>query len=121
MVKKKPDMEVEDLKTELTSLKIRLKRVEEFLLAFPNVDDYLNHKDTGFDDDELLDEATKIIRQYDRASASLIQRRLSIGYARSARILDQLETKGVVGPSEGANARKVLKNPTGQNKKDEKI
>jgi len=58
--------------------------------------------------DELFDEAIRLVCQYDRASASLMQRRLSIGYARAARILDQLQDSGVVGPSEGAKAREVL-------------
>ncbi|MDZ7586748.1 MAG: DNA translocase FtsK, partial [Patescibacteria group bacterium] len=60
------------------------------------------------DIDELFAEAARVICQYDRASASLLQRRLSIGYARAARILDQLEHFGAVGPSEGAKAREVL-------------
>jgi len=46
--------------------------------------------------------------QYNRASASLLQRRLSIGYARAARILDQLEQAGVVGPGKGAKPRDIL-------------
>lgn len=58
--------------------------------------------------DELFDEAVRIVCQYDRASASLLQRRLSIGYARAARILDQLEEEGIVGPGEGAKPRDVL-------------
>lgn len=53
--------------------------------------------------DELFAEAIKIVCQYDRASASLLQRRLSIGYARAARIIDQLEASGVVAPSNGSS------------------
>lgn len=60
------------------------------------------------DRDGLFEEAVRIICQYDRASASLLQRRLSIGYARAARILDQLEGAGVVGRAEGAKPREVL-------------
>ncbi len=58
--------------------------------------------------DELFDEAVRTVCQYDRASASLLQRRLSIGYARAARILDQLETAGIVSPAEGSKPRDVL-------------
>jgi S-DNA-T family DNA segregation ATPase FtsK/SpoIIIE len=58
--------------------------------------------------DELFEEAVRIVCQYDRASASLLQRRLSIGYARAARILDQLEEAGIVGPGEGSKPRDVL-------------
>lgn len=63
-------------------------------------------------DDELFEEAVRTICQYDRASASLLQRRLRIGYARAARLLDELEGEGIVGPGEGSKPRDVLvKNP----------
>ena len=58
--------------------------------------------------DALFNEAVSIISQFDKASASLLQRRLSIGYARAARILDQLEAAGYVGPAEGSKPREVL-------------
>lgn len=58
--------------------------------------------------DSLFEDAVRVVCQYDRASASLLQRRLSIGYARAARILDQLEEAGIVGPGEGAKPRDVL-------------
>ncbi len=61
-----------------------------------------------FDGDPLTDEAIRIVCQYDRASASLLQRKLSIGYARAARILDNLESIGIVGPGEGSKPRDVL-------------
>lgn len=60
------------------------------------------------DNDELLVEATRIIMQYDKASASLLQRRLSIGYSRAARMLDQLHELGIVGPAEGSKPREVF-------------
>ncbi len=59
--------------------------------------------------DDLFKEAVKVVCQYDRASASLLQRRLSIGYARAARIVDQLEAAGVIAPSDGSSKpREVL-------------
>lgn len=58
--------------------------------------------------DDLFKEAVRIVCQYDRASASLLQRRLSIGYARAARVVDQLEAAGVIGPAEGSKPREVL-------------
>jgi S-DNA-T family DNA segregation ATPase FtsK/SpoIIIE len=61
----------------------------------------------GEDRDALFDEAVKIFSQYDKASSSLIQRRLSVGYARAARILDQLYEAGLVGPAEGSKPREV--------------
>ncbi|HKC14899.1 MAG TPA: DNA translocase FtsK [Patescibacteria group bacterium] len=64
---------------------------------------------TGSDGrDPLFAEAVRIVCQYDRASASLLQRRLSIGYSRAARVLDQLENEGVVGHAEGSKPRDVL-------------
>ncbi len=64
----------------------------------------------GFDDDgdPLLGEARDIIRESGKASASLFQRRLKIGYARAARLLDLLEEQGVVGPADGAKPREVF-------------
>jgi S-DNA-T family DNA segregation ATPase FtsK/SpoIIIE len=65
----------------------------------------------GFADgelDELFGDAVKIIIQYDRASTPLLQRRLSVGYARAARIMDQLEAAGVVSQADGSKPREVL-------------
>jgi S-DNA-T family DNA segregation ATPase FtsK/SpoIIIE len=61
------------------------------------------------DADRLLLDAVGVIQEYDRASASLLQRRLKIGYARAARIIDQLEERGYIGPFDGSNARQVLR------------
>ncbi|MCL4339036.1 DNA translocase FtsK [Patescibacteria group bacterium] len=65
---------------------------------------------TGDNDgkDAMFQEAIQIVCQYDKASASLLQRKLKIGYARAARILDQLEEEGIVGPGEGSKPRDVL-------------
>jgi S-DNA-T family DNA segregation ATPase FtsK/SpoIIIE len=61
------------------------------------------------EDDDLIEQAVSIVKQSQRASASLLQRRLRIGYPRAARLLDQLEEMGVVGPSQGGGKeREVL-------------
>lgn len=60
------------------------------------------------DVDDNFRQAVEVVVQYDRASASLLQRRLSVGYARAARIIDQLEGAGVIGPAEGSKPREVL-------------
>ena len=60
------------------------------------------------DEDELIDEAIKIIVNEKTASVSLLQRKLKIGYARAGRLIDQLEMRGVVGGYEGSKPRKVL-------------
>ncbi len=58
--------------------------------------------------DSLYEEAKQIVIESKKASASLLQRRLSVGYARAARLLDILEDRGVVGPGDGAKPRKVF-------------
>ncbi len=64
--------------------------------------------------DELYEEAKQLVVQANKASASLIQRRLRVGYARAARLIDILEENGVVGPQEGAKPRKVYGEPAAE-------
>ena len=63
--------------------------------------------DSGSSDDDLYEEAIKVIQASGKASASLLQRRLSVGYARAARLLDMLEENGVIGPANGAKPRDI--------------
>ena len=67
-----------------------------------------NPADGGASDDKLYEEAREIVTSTGKASASYLQRRLKIGYARAARLLDLLEDAGVIGPGEGAKARQVF-------------
>jgi S-DNA-T family DNA segregation ATPase FtsK/SpoIIIE len=60
------------------------------------------------DKDDLLEEAVKLVVETGRASTSLLQRRLGIGYPRASRLMDQLEEEGVIGPSEGSRPREVF-------------
>ena len=60
------------------------------------------------DNDELLPKAIDIIMELGQASTSMIQRKLSVGYARAGRIMDQMEERGIVGPSEGSKPRQIL-------------
>lgn len=64
--------------------------------------------DSDEDEDELLPDARDLIVNERKASASFLQRRLKVGYARAARLLDILEEKGIVGPSQGAKPREIL-------------
>jgi len=67
-----------------------------------------------FDDgegDPLFEKALEIVLQQGKASASFIQRRLKIGYNRSARLVELMEERGIVGPSQGSKPRDVLRNP----------
>ena len=68
----------------------------------------LEKVEDGVDEDELLPQAQEVVMQAGKASASLLQRRLRVGYARAARILDILEAQGIIGPGEGAKPREVL-------------
>jgi hypothetical protein len=61
------------------------------------------------DTDRLLPDAVEVIREFDRASASMLQRRLKVGYARAAAMIDQLEARGYIGAFDGSNARLVLR------------
>jgi len=70
------------------------------------------HTVTGFgdiegDDDELYESAREAVMQAGKASTSYLQRKLKVGYARAARLIDMLEERGVVGPGEGAKPREV--------------
>ena len=58
--------------------------------------------------DELLDKAIELGKSYSKLSTSLLQRRLRIGYPRAARLMDQLEEQGIVGPSDGSKSRDVI-------------
>ncbi len=66
-------------------------------------DEYLNG-----DYDDLLGEAVRVVGEAKKASASLLQRRLRVGYARAARLLDLMEGRGLIGPGEGAKPREVF-------------
>jgi S-DNA-T family DNA segregation ATPase FtsK/SpoIIIE len=58
--------------------------------------------------DPMFEEAARVIVQHNQGSVSLLQRRLKLGYSRAARIVDQLEQAGIVGPSDGSKAREVI-------------
>ena len=98
------EKEIKELKKIIGKLEKRIAKLEEiFKFRSPEV-----RKEEVEVPDKLLDQAIEIVSRYDRASASLIQRRLSIGYARAARILDQMEARGFIGPATGSMPREVL-------------
>ena len=80
---------------------------EEITAAVPEGQIDLQGRTISFDD-SLLEEAKDLVVVTGKASASYLQRRFRIGYARAASILDMLESKGIVGPADGAKPRKVL-------------
>jgi S-DNA-T family DNA segregation ATPase FtsK/SpoIIIE len=64
--------------------------------------------DYGDPDDDMFDDAAEAVIRNGKASASMLQRRLRVGYARAARLLDLLEERGIIGPADGARPRDVL-------------
>ena len=70
-------------------------------------DEELQHEADGEAEDELFSEAVEFVRQEQKCSVSMLQRRFRIGYNRSARIVDEMEKRGIVGPQEGSKPRKV--------------
>jgi S-DNA-T family DNA segregation ATPase FtsK/SpoIIIE len=81
----------------------------------------LSRPANGFDeesacdeDQELIEQCIEVIRSEQKASVSLLQRRLRLGYGRAARIMDELENRGLVGPSKGAEPRDILIDLDGQ-------
>lgn len=69
-------------------------------------------------DDPLLEEAKQLVIQTNKASASYLQRRFRIGYARAASLLDMLEQEGIIGPSDGAKPRQILTKREGEEDED---
>jgi len=83
------------------SYEMKLKASIESTAPVPDLDD------EGVDE-EMLQSAIAVIRETQRASVSLLQRRLKIGYNRAGRLMDQLESKGIVGPVHGSDPREIL-------------
>ena len=77
-----------------------------------NQDIFESIQDEGDAEDEMYSEAVRVVREAKKASASLLQRRLKVGYARAARLLDIMESHGVIGPGEGAKPREVFIAPS---------
>ena len=67
---------------------------------------------TGDDNDPLYDDAMRLVFEFGKASTSLLQRRLRIGYGRAAHLIDMMENDGLVGPADGSKPREILKSPS---------
>jgi DNA segregation ATPase FtsK/SpoIIIE, S-DNA-T family len=65
-------------------------------------------KTENYEHEDLIPECIEIIKTEQRASVSLLQRRLRLGYIRAASIMDEIEKRGIVGPSKGAEPRDIL-------------
>ncbi|QHN05306.1 DNA translocase FtsK [Granulicella sp. WH15] len=65
----------------------------------------------GNDDDPMYDDAVRLVFEFGKASTSLLQRRLRVGYGRAAHLIDLMEKDGLVGPADGSKPREILKSP----------
>jgi S-DNA-T family DNA segregation ATPase FtsK/SpoIIIE len=70
-----------------------------------------NGEDSEADNDPLFEDAVRLVMEFGKASTSLIQRRLRVGYGRAAHLIDMMERDGLVGPADGPKPREVLKRP----------
>lgn len=97
-----------------------IEKIVEFVKADSSAhynEDIIEHIENGAEDhqstdesdaDDLLPQAIEIVVELGQASASLLQRKLKVGYSRAGRLIDQLEERGIIGPHEGSKPRKVL-------------
>ena len=97
-----------------------IERIVEFIKADSTAhynEDIIEHIENGAEDrggnddseaDDLLPQAIEVVVELGQASASLLQRKLKVGYSRAGRLIDQLEERGIIGPHEGSKPRKVL-------------
>ncbi len=72
-------------------------------------DKEINGQNPTGDTDDLYDEAVAVVREAEKCSVSYLQRKLRIGYSRAVQLVDMLEEKGVIGPANGVEPRKVIK------------
>ena len=73
---------------------------------------------SGDDNDPMFDDAVRLVFEFGKASTSLLQRRLRIGYGRAAHLIDMMENDGLVGPADGSKPREILKSPGWINEMD---
>src|SRR6202041_2604663 len=74
-------------------------------------DDGVTGEISADDNDPLFNDAVRLVIEFGKASTSLLQRRLRIGYGRAAHLIDLMERDGIVGPADGSKPREILKSP----------
>jgi DNA segregation ATPase FtsK/SpoIIIE, S-DNA-T family len=84
---------------------------QTFLVAPPSDDDAEDAEELSGEQDPMYEDAVRIVVDMGKASTSTLQRRLRLGYGRSARILDMMQRDGIIGPPDGSRPRDVLKAP----------
>ncbi|PJB08804.1 hypothetical protein CO122_00735, partial [bacterium (Candidatus Gribaldobacteria) CG_4_9_14_3_um_filter_33_9] len=101
-IKKVVDFCQKENPSETDKQEILMEDIEKEIEKIPETSEFLT-----LEEDPLYEEAKKVVIEAGKASASLLQRRLKIGYARAARLLDIMEEKGLIGPLDGAKPRNV--------------
>jgi S-DNA-T family DNA segregation ATPase FtsK/SpoIIIE len=87
---------------------------EEFLAPPPPEDDEeseISEQEWSGERDDVYEQAVRVVVEMGKASTSILQRRLRLGYGRAARLLDIMEKDGIIGPPDGSRPREVLKRP----------
>jgi S-DNA-T family DNA segregation ATPase FtsK/SpoIIIE len=102
------DKEVEDLVNFWTEDRFKDIDRELFDDLLEEAKEAVEKQEASADDDPIMEKAVNLAREHRTISTSMLQRRLRIGYPRAARLMDDLEERGVVSPSEGSGSRKVL-------------
>lgn len=83
---------------------------QSYLLAPPSDEDESGEEFDG-EEDPMYQDAVRVVLEMGKASTSILQRRLRLGYGRAARILDMMQREGIIGPPDGSRPREVLKRP----------
>jgi S-DNA-T family DNA segregation ATPase FtsK/SpoIIIE len=95
---------------------------ETFLMAPPSDEDAPDEEgDVDYTDDPAYEEAVRVVLEMGKASTSILQRRLRLGYGRAARLLDMMQKEGIIGPPDGSRPREVLKTPDWLREVEERI
>ncbi len=116
------DKKIESLEQKISELSESINKLSEkqnsqytdIMMALKETQDSISEtiepetEKDPFLDDELYEEAKDIAIEHQRVSTALLQRKLRIGYARAAHLVDQLEENGVVGPADGSRPREIL-------------
>ncbi|MBL0158484.1 MAG: DNA translocase FtsK [Bryobacterales bacterium] len=84
---------------------------QSYLIAPPSADDDGDGEEFDGEEDPMYRDAVRVVCEMGKASTSILQRRLRLGYGRAARILDQMQREGVIGPPDGSRPREIFRRP----------
>ncbi|HSP47015.1 MAG TPA: DNA translocase FtsK, partial [Clostridiaceae bacterium] len=98
----------EEVEAIVARIKVPLEELSYDETILNHLESSREDADSSEDGDDLIEEAVKIVVEHQQASTSFLQRKMRIGYNRAARIMDQLEERGVISGRDGAKPRQVL-------------